>query len=136
MAEDVTAISESISMAVRDDAPDTSKTTQPSGDTAAFLQTASRSKHQPTRITEILTTPQAEDGPPQAHHKLTLPQMRSKTHPRNFQHIVKKINDMTTSSATCKKTRRKSSASGSSRRLATCNTMIIHTTYAHDHTKL
>ena len=55
MAEKVTAISQSISMAHRDDAPDTSTKTVPFGDTAAFMQTGSRLKHQPKRITEILT---------------------------------------------------------------------------------
>ena len=51
-----------------------------------------------------------ENAPCQANYKLTLPQVSSNTHNRNSQHLVKAINDMLTSSATCSCTSRKSSA--------------------------
>jgi len=94
MAEEVTAISETIAILNGDDALDTFKKTLPSGGAAAFMQTGSRSKHQTKRITEILNKLQAEDTPQKANYKLMLLQVSSKTHTGNFEHIAKMIDDM------------------------------------------
>jgi len=94
MTEEVTAISETIKILNSDDSLDLFKKTLPSGGAGAFVQTASRSKYQMKKFSEIFNKLAANDQTHTANYKMILLQTKSKAHMGNFEHIAKMIDDM------------------------------------------
>jgi len=95
-ADEVTALSETIKILNDDDALDLFKKTMPSAPAApaVFLQTGVSSKRQLHRIEHVLNKLHSMDSAHGANYGLMLLQLKTKHASKNFDHIVKMIDDM------------------------------------------